>query len=311
MHRGSTRGILTVITVIFLVMAIHGCSSDNSSSPKVEYSWKQEVTNVTDILYGVSGTSSDNVYFGGENGRLLHWDGTSITPMERVCTSRINDIFALNENSIWICTYNDSIFHYNGMTWEKYRGNTGKDLWTVFAFSDTDVWVAGSEGVVSHFNGIWSPGIVGTTGDYWQGMWGSASNNIILVGYDERIYKYTGTWNLILPTGLDNTCTDVWGTSADNIYISAFSKIFHYSGGVSLDPSYWDLSPTRYYGIWGSSASDIFAVGNDGKIVHWNGSSWQYMTSNTILHFRSVWGSGSKDVFAIGGSGLIMHYCAD
>ena len=32
-------------------------------------------------------------------------------------------------------------------------------------------------------------------------------------------------------------------------------------------------------GVWGSSGSDVFAVGYDGLILHYNGSSWTSMTS--------------------------------
>lgn len=314
MRRQSMQSFLMVITVIFLMMTIPACSDDdNPVEPKVTYSWKQEVTNTNNNLYGISGTASDNAYVGGEDGRLLHWDGTAFSMLARVCTSRITDIHALTESSIWMCTYNDSIFHYDGTTWTKYRGNTDQRLYAIFAFSDTDVWVAGDQGQVSHFDGTWTASVVGdggATGDYWQGLWGTASDNIILVGYEERVFKYTGTWNLIAPTGLNNTCIDVWGTSADNVYIAAWSKIFHYDGGSSLALSI-DVSPTRFYGVWGSSANDIFVVGNDGKIMHWDGSQWEYMTSNTTLYFRNVWGSGSRDVFAIGGSGMVMHYCED
>jgi hypothetical protein len=33
------------------------------------------------------------------------------------------------------------------------------------------------------------------------------------------------------------------------------------------------------HGVWGSSGSDVFAVGWDGTIVHYDGSSWSSMTS--------------------------------
>jgi len=314
MRRQSMQSVLIVITVIFLMMTIPACSDDdNPVVPKVTYSWKQEVTYGTDVLYGISGTASDNVLIGGAGGRLLHWDGTKFNLLEKVCTSRITDIHALTESSIWMCTYNDSIFHYNGTTWTKYKGNTDQRLYAIFAISDTDVWVAGDQGQVSHFDGAWTASVVGdggVDGDYWQGLWGTASNNIMLVGYKERVYKYTGTWELIAPYGVNNNCMDVWGTSADNIYIAAWSKIFHYDGGSDLTLSV-DVSPWRYYGVWGSSADDIFVVGNEGKIVHWNGSQWQYMTSNTILSFRGVWGSGPGDVFAVGDGGVVMHYCKD
>jgi hypothetical protein len=60
--------------------------------------------------------------------------------------------------------------------------------------------------------------------------------------------------------------------------------------------------------VWGSSGSDVFAVGHFGAIVHYDGSSWSTMTSGTTESLYGVWGSGGSDVFAVGWGGTILHY---
>ena len=62
------------------------------------------------------------------------------------------------------------------------------------------------------------------------------------------------------------------------------------------------------YGIWGSSESDVFAVGNSGTILHYDGSVWAPMTSGTTTQLNGIWGSSGSDVFAVGNSGTILHY---
>jgi len=59
---------------------------------------------------------------------------------------------------------------------------------------------------------------------------------------------------------------------------------------------------------WGSSSSDVFAVGKDGLILHYDGQSWEKMTSGTSQTLTAVWGSSSSDVFSVGASGTILHY---
>ena len=61
-------------------------------------------------------------------------------------------------------------------------------------------------------------------------------------------------------------------------------------------------SGTTYhlYGVWGSSGSDVFAVGGNGTILHYNGSAWSSMTSGTTNNLLGVWGSSGSDVFAVG-----------
>lgn len=68
--------------------------------------------------------------------------------------------------------------------------------------------------------------------------------------------------------------------------------------------------------VWGSSSSDVFAVGVDGIILHYDGSAWSVMNSGTSDELYGVWGSSSTDVFAVGAYGYmgqllygtILHY---
>jgi hypothetical protein len=66
--------------------------------------------------------------------------------------------------------------------------------------------------------------------------------------------------------------------------------------------------------IWGSSPEDVFAVGEGGTILHYDGDSWSAMSSPTMAGLCGVWGSSSNDVFAVGGyfgGNNIFHYDGD
>ena len=63
----------------------------------------------------------------------------------------------------------------------------------------------------------------------------------------------------------------------------------------------------RLRSIWGSSSSDVFAVGGSGTILHYDGTAWSEMSSGTTEHLYNVWGSSSSDVFAVGYDGTILH----
>lgn len=60
-------------------------------------------------------------------------------------------------------------------------------------------------------------------------------------------------------------------------------------------------------GIWATSASDIWAVGDFGALMRYNGSAWQAVDSTTTEHLRGVWASSGQDVFAVGDSGKILR----
>ena len=63
-----------------------------------------------------------------------------------------------------------------------------------------------------------------------------------------------------------------------------------------------------FRGVWGSSGDDVFAVGENGLIVHYNGKVWQKMPTPTREPLRGIWGSGPENIFAIGDGGVILRY---
>ena len=55
--------------------------------------------------------------------------------------------------------------------------------------------------------------------------------------------------------------------------------------------------------IWGSSGTDVFAVGDSGIIVHYDGVDWSIMGSGATYNLNGVWGSSGTDVFTVGDGG--------
>ena len=63
------------------------------------------------------------------------------------------------------------------------------------------------------------------------------------------------------------------------------------------------------YGVWGSSTSDVFAVGAGGTILHYDGTDWSEMDNGGFDDYMiSVTGSSSSDVYAMGSRGFLLHY---
>jgi len=53
--------------------------------------------------------------------------------------------------------------------------------------------------------------------------------------------------------------------------------------------------------LWGESANSIYAVGNGGNILHYDGSAWTKLESGTTVDLQDVWGSSDgKTVWACG-----------
>ena len=61
-------------------------------------------------------------------------------------------------------------------------------------------------------------------------------------------------------------------------------------------------------GMWGSSATDLFVVGEAGTILRYDGKAWSMMTSGTTERLNGVWGSGSNHVCASTAKGNVLCY---
>jgi cysteine-rich repeat protein len=105
-----------------------------------------------------------------------------------------------------------------------------------------------------------------------------------------------------------NTCADL-GQDMGRVACSTFCtpNIF---GDCSKRDLATESSPTTQSlrDVWAIDNGDMFAVGDGGTILHFNGLGWSAMASNTAANLDAVWGSSGSDVYAVGAGGVVMHY---
>jgi hypothetical protein len=132
-------------------------------------------------------------------------------------------------------------------------------------------------------------------------------------------------WTAVnLPVGFHGSA--IYGTSASDIFVtgvyegSSDGLILHYDGQAWSEQ--FRTNQVLLGGLWGSSATDVFAAGNPtggslspGLVLRYNGSQWSDMgPQEEFDHYLSVWGTSPGDLFvggwfdAIPANGLIRHY---
>ncbi len=71
------------------------------------------------------------------------------------------------------------------------------------------------------------------------------------------------------------------------------------------------LTDVQLNGVWGSSGSNVYAVGVEGTIRRYDGNvagTWTGLSSGTTLALRHVWGCSATDIFFVGDEGTIRRY---
>jgi hypothetical protein len=126
-----------------------------------------------------------------------------------------------------------------------------------------------------------------------------------------------------------NTSKDiegVWGSSGSDVFaVGEDGVIVHYDGNPEGEWENMPIFPSRpnslpgnykwrFWDIWGSSATNVFAVGYGlgGTIYHFDGDSWKEITTpfqptGRGESLNGIWGSSANDVFVVGSPGII-HY---
>src|SRR6266487_2478459 len=174
----------------------------------------------------------------------------------------------------------------------------------------------------------------GWSHSYLNAVWGSSAADVYAVGFGYNgsatmplIYHKTisgeGISNLSLPGWSSGYLYSVWGSSAADVYVAGegfkgaafLPLLFHWNGSSWTDvspslPTGW--SSGNFKGLWGSSASDVYAVGSGFKgsafvplLYHWNGSGWTEASPSLPTGWNSgylsgVWGSNASNVYAVG-----------
>jgi hypothetical protein len=202
-----------------------------------------------------------------------------------------------------------AIVHYDGSEWSRMHYDEGfihgnADLWAVWGSSGTDVFAVGSAGTIIHYNGIsWTRMESGTTTTFFD-VWGASGEDVYAVGVDGRIYHYDGiSWSSTGPYGPEGLYS-IWGLSGNDIFVTGVYVEKHYDGSAwSSIPFY---SGGMLYSLWGVAATDMYAT-SGGTVVRYNGLSWE-RKAGVSSRLNAIWGNSASDIFAVGDSGTIIHF---
>lgn len=105
---------------------------------------------------------------------------------------------------------------------------------------------------------------------------------------------------------------EAWAVGGDPFDTDGTGVLFHYTGGAweEVELPELDRDAPAIFKVWASSPSDVHAVGDNGVIMHFDGSEWVQVASGTGADLISLWGTGADEILAVGGraNGVIARY---
>ncbi|MBX3268954.1 MAG: hypothetical protein KF729_01765 [Sandaracinaceae bacterium] len=107
--------------------------------------------------------------------------------------------------------------------------------------------------------------------------------------------------------GMTTTLRAVTGTSATDVWTVGDGGESHHWDGAA-----WTTvstgSVSSLRGLWASSPTNVWAVGTGGAALRWNGSAWSPVSTGVGAQLDGVWGSAPDAVWAVGASGTILRW---
>ena len=224
-----------------------------------------------------------------------------------VAREDIRGVFAVAPNDAWMTT-SQHVQHWDGATWTNVPLNfdTSSLLGPVWASGADDVWVTANR--LMRWNGtVWTdmaipaayafPTVVGRgPNDVWA--WTTQQTTQQIAHWDGSSWSDRSPLHDPLTSWIGIQA--LWLASADDVWLAGYGPsgvlVEHWNGAR------WELSPvtttiTSFTGMWGSSPTDIWLLGNRG-MMHYDGISWT-LADPTLKGAGGIWGSCASDVWAI------------
>lgn len=278
------------------------------------------------LLEGLWGSGPSDVYASGtdaKNAVLLHYDGATWSPIElgeiaagppggmRVFTC----IWGRNANDVFVARYDygtpgaTQILHFDGANWsvDDYVHSaqavslTGDEEGRLFV-TKTDYGLDVFEG------GVWTtiyPELTSVLFDV------EAASGVVAVGSKgiviERAPGSDGEWSLS-DTLKPATLRGLWGSQGTWFAVTLEGQIFR---RTPFDNGAWHESPSSnvmaLYDVAGTTTTNLFAVGDNGRILRSAGLSWHAVECpldegscpEADMEATSVWASPDDNVFAV------------
>lgn len=257
----------------------------------------------------------DDVYFvspdyWGFDTIIIHFNGTDWTSMELppiAETKELYDMCGVPGDAIYAIGQNGTVLQY------EYDPHGGHDpewvdvsyeelsyhLISVSMNSGGDVFICTLFSVFTYQGSSWIK-LMGATGGI-RDIFALSGGPLYIAGEGREFGHFDGNEYIQWTPEIIEDLEDVWAAAPDNVYaVGVEGGIYNYDGNSWSEV---ERLAYRFWGIWGSSENDIYAVGSD--VYHYDGVSWELFSDEYVT---DVWGTSSTNVYFSGLYGDVFHY---
>lgn len=265
---------------------------------------------LTPDLLDVWSSSASHAIAVGELGFIFAFDGATWARQAAPSLERLNTVWAASPSLAYVGGDNGVLLRWNGSAWTEQVSPTTEHIYAMWGESPTDVWAVTEGGEVLHTDGSeWS--VVHTHSRPLYGVYGTSRTDVHAVGLDGTALHWNGTAWSTRNTGTSHVLVGLWAADEDQA-MAVGARDFTSGVAMRYTGSWSELPPgtTRILSaVWGAVGFDLYAVGDLGTVVRYDGTSWSTMTSGTTEFLWAI--TGAPDAtgagFAVGLNGIVLR----
>jgi hypothetical protein len=264
-------------------------------------------------IWGAGPNDIYAVSFGG----AVHWNGAVWTPVPGVNGQSVS---GTNGHDVWVADFN-GLQHFDGTSWQAVPAFQGAFVISVVAIAHHDVWAAVLHNGMTdleHWDGqTWTVSTTLTGNRNIKGLGAGGPNDVWAVGSNFVPPALTDVGLLEHFDG--QTWTELADAPAlvsrmahighDDFAVGQAGEILHLDAGLAVPFTNLTQGPTvTLAGTWGSSPTDMWAVGAAGTILQYDGHVVRWLQIPQGPALNAVWGTSHNDVWAVGAAGTVLHF---
>ncbi|MCB9727592.1 MAG: hypothetical protein H6746_03795 [Deltaproteobacteria bacterium] len=252
----------------------------------------------------------------GEDSQIFRDDGTGWALQDVSSTQHLRAVWGASPDDVWVVGLGGIMLHWDGSAWEVIQTTLGS-LETLWGRAADDIYAAGHNGTIVHYDGeYWSLAATRTT-EHLRGVFGRPGGQTWAVGGAGVVMKRSELGWVRAPVqpipvsdgsqkAVTNTMHAVWGAAEDDVWAVGAEGQILHWDGQTWSSKDPRLGVTLR-GVYGLAADDVWAVGNEGQIVHWDGAEWTPWPSGSVATLYGIHGDGQGQVYVVGDLGTVLR----
>jgi hypothetical protein len=123
----------------------------------------------TDRMLALTGFSANDVFLGGYGGKILRYDGATVTAMSTGTTSAILALDGTSASNLFAVGVDGTVLRFDGTAWTQLPSLGAGRVLGVKVLGINDVLVSGDNGLLARWNGTsWTTIDIGTTNSLYE-----------------------------------------------------------------------------------------------------------------------------------------------